>query len=364
MMQVKFPLNAESFGTAERMIAETDGMAASTFLYPTGVAALRIRNRVGEIVCLPFQGQQIADASFHGRRLTMRSMFGDPPQASHYLGNSGGFFVHCGATAMGNPSRDDTHPLHGELPNLPYQSATLLIGEDERGPWMGLSGTGRYTIAFTHNYEARPLLKLHAGDGRIEAELEIRNLKHTPMELMYLAHVNFRPHDGARILDTVPDDAAHIRIRRKVPQGLFTLTESFTKMLAEMVEKPALHRDLVPGRAVDPEIVMGLSFTPDADGCGHAMQLLPDGTADFISHPLAELPSGVRWMTRNADQDALGLFLPGTAEADGYLAEKAKGNVRIIPPRESWRCAMSFGALTADEAAALKSRIEAVRQTA
>ena len=72
------------------------------------------------------------------------------------------------------------------------------MGEDERGPWMGLTGLARYTIAFTHNYEIRPLLKLHAGDGRIEAEVAIRNLKHTPMELMYLAHVNFRPHDGAQ----------------------------------------------------------------------------------------------------------------------------------------------------------------------
>jgi hypothetical protein len=262
---------------------------------------------------------------------------------------------------MGNPAADDTHPLHGELPNLPYATAFLAMGEDARGPWMGVTGIGRYTIAFTHNYEARPLVKLHADDGRIDAELEIRNLKHTPMELMYLAHVNFRPHDGAKIIDTVPDDAEHIRIRRKVPQGLFKPTEGFTAMLAQMLETPALHRDLVAGRAVDPEIVMGLSFQPDEDGWGHAMQLLPDGSSDFISHRLAELPHGVRWMTRNADQDALGLFLPGTAEADGYTAEKAKGNVRIIPPQGSFHCALSFGALTADETAALKSWIERAR---
>ncbi len=361
-MQITLPLNDQQFGPAEAVIAETDGLVASAFRYGTGVAALRIRNRVGEIVCLPFQGQQIADATFHGRRLTMRSMFGEPPKATHYLGNSGGFLVHCGATAMGNPSAEDNHPLHGELPNLPYQSASLLIGEDERGPWMGMTGVGRYTIAFTHNYEVRPVLKLHADSGRIDAEIEFRNLKHSAMELMYLAHVNFRPHDGAKILDTVPDDAAHIRIRRRVPQGLFTLTESFTKMLEEMVEKPWLHRDLVPGRAIDPEIVMGLSFTGDAEGWGHSMQLLPDGTADFVSHRLDGLPSGVRWMTRNADQDALGLFLPGTAEADGYLAEKAKGNVRIIPPQGSYRCAMRFGALTANEAQALKTHIEGVRR--
>ena len=101
-------LNAVNFGPGETVIAEGDGLAASAFRYASGVAALRIRNRVGEIVALPFQGQQIADATFHGRRLTMRSMFDEPVPASTYLGNSGGFLVHCGATAMGNPAPEDT----------------------------------------------------------------------------------------------------------------------------------------------------------------------------------------------------------------------------------------------------------------
>ncbi len=357
---ISINLNAVNFGPGEQLIAEADGLTASAFRYASGIAAIRIRNRVGEIICLPFQGQQIHDAAFYGRRLTMRSMFADPMVASTYLGNSGGFLVHCGATAMGNPAAADTHPLHGELPNLPYQSATLVIGEDARGRWMGLAGVGRHTIAFTHNYEARPLLKLHADDGRIDAEMEIRNLKHTSMELMYLAHVNFRPHDGARLIDTVPDDGKNIRIRTELPQGLFKQADSHKAMLAAMLENPALHRDLVPGRAVDPEIVMGLSFKADDQGWGHAMQLLPDGTADYISHRPSELPGGVRWMTRNADQDALGLFLPGTAEADGYTAEKSKGNVMVIEPQASFHCSLSFGALTVAEALALQKRVTGV----
>ena len=133
-------LNAVNFGPGETIIATASGLTASAFRYASGVAALRISNRVGEIVCLPFQGQQIHDATFHGRRLTMRSMFADPVPASTYLGNSGGFLVHCGATAMGNPAVEDTHPLHGELPNLTYQSASLLVGEDERGALDGTDG--------------------------------------------------------------------------------------------------------------------------------------------------------------------------------------------------------------------------------
>ena len=357
---IRINLNAVSFGSGEIVVAEQDGLTASVFRYASGAAALRIRNRAGEIICLPFQGQQIADATFYGRRLTMRSMFADPVPASDYLGFSGGFLVHCGATAMGNPSAEDNHPLHGELPNLSYATASLVLGEDDSGTWMGVTGVGRYTIAFTHNYEIRPLVKLHADDGRIDAEVEIRNLKHTPMELMYLAHVNFRPHDGAKLIDTVPDDNEHIRIRTKLPQGLFKPTESHKAMLMALAANPALHRDVAPAGGVDPEIVMGLSFRADHQGWAHAMQLLTDGTADYISFRPTELPRGVRWMTRNADQDGLGLFLPGTAEADGYIAEKAKGNVPVIPPQAPFRCSLSFGALTADEAREMKLRIDAV----
>lgn len=361
MLKASIALDGIAFGPAETRLAEAGGLSASVFRYPTGVAALRLRNAVGEIICLPYQGQQIADAVFHGRRLTMRSMFGDPPLSAHYLGNSGGFLIHCGATAMGNPSPADTHPLHGELPNLPYQTASLLIGEDAGGPWMGMSGIGRYTVAFTHNYEARPFLGLRASDARIDAAMEIRNLKRTPMELMYLAHANFRPHDGAHLIDTVADAAAGIRLRTTLPQGLFVASAAHAELLAALAADPGAHRHLVPGRAIDPEIVMGLAMRADAEGWAHAMQLLPDGSADVISHRPAELPRGVRWITRNADQDALGLFLPGTAEADGYLAEKAKGNIVVLPPGGSFRCALKLGALTADEAPAMRQTIERAR---
>ena len=362
--RARFHLNAAMFNAGETVIAESAGLTASAFRYASGVAALRLRNTVGEIIALPFQGQQIADATFHGRRLTMRSMFGEPVQATSYLGNSGGFLIHCGATAMGNPALEDSHPLHGELPNLPYASAALVTGEDARGAWMGLTGLGRYTIAFTHNYEICPLLKLHADDGWIEADVAIKNLKHTPMELMYLAHINFRPHDGARILDTVPDDSGHIRIRSTLPAGLFKPSEIHKAMLEAMLSNPALHRELVPGRAVDPEIVMGLSHRADQDGWAHSMQLLADGSGDFVSHRPGELPGGVRWMTRNADQDALGLFLPGTAEADGYTTEKAKGNVLTLAPQKTFRCSLAFGALTPSEADALGHRIAQVMKPA
>ena len=68
----------EQFGDAERVLVSLPTMSASTFRFDTGVLGIRIRNEIGWISLLPFQGQQIWDAEFHGRRLTMGSMFPEP----------------------------------------------------------------------------------------------------------------------------------------------------------------------------------------------------------------------------------------------------------------------------------------------
>ena len=64
---------------------------------------------------------------------------------------------------MGVPAAGDTHPLHGELPNAPYQSAYIVLGEDAGGAYIGLGGRYQHTVAFSTNYAAEPLVKLYAG---------------------------------------------------------------------------------------------------------------------------------------------------------------------------------------------------------
>src|SRR5262249_45909588 len=94
----------------------------------------------------------------------------------------------------------------------------------------------------------------------------------------------------------------------------------------------------------------------------HSLQLHPDGAADFVSHRPDQLDHGLRWIARNIDQDALGLLLPATAEADGYTAEKAKGNLRLLPPQGEFRCDLEFGALQPAEAEQMRRHIEQVMQ--
>src|SRR4029077_2950091 len=179
------------------------------------------------------------------------------------------------------------------------------------------AGSYRHTVAFTHNYEARPTVQLGAKSPRIFVELSIRNMKRTPMELMYLAHINFRPVDGATIVDTVPNDPAHIRLRTTLPQ-VFAPNEQHHRLVEAIGADIASHRLISPGRAIEPELVMALDCRADAHGWAHAAQILPDGAADLGSHRPEELNHAIRWMTRSGDQEALGILLPATAEADGY----------------------------------------------
>jgi hypothetical protein len=71
-----------------------------------------------------------------------------------------------------------------------------------------------------------------------------------------------------------------------------------------------------------------------------------------VSYRPSEFAHSLRWISRSADQEALGLLLPSTAEPDGYLAERAKGNLLIVNPKAEARFVFECGAL--DEAATME----------
>jgi len=242
------------FTATERPFLQVGELSASLFRYPSGVPALRLSNDRGELVMLPFQGQQIWSAQFDGRNITMQSMFDQPRPTLNYLETYGGFMLHCGATAMGVPMGADTHPLHGELPNAPFQHAWLVSGVDERGEYIGLAGEYRHTIAFNHNYNAMPLVKLYAGEARCTISLTVTNLKRTPMEFMYLAHVNFRPIDNGRLVYSAHATPEHVRIRQSIPDHV-SVGPGYREFLQELAQHPEIHHLLKPGLAFDPEVV-------------------------------------------------------------------------------------------------------------
>ena len=243
-MTTTFFLQDEMFRYKERTLVEANRVTASAFRFASGVAALRLRNDLGEVVLLPYQGQQVWSAAFRGRNITMRSMFDQPRPTRNYLETYGGFNLHCGFTSMGVPAAGDTHPLHGELPNAPYDEAWIVVGSDERGDYVGLGGRYRHTVAFSYNYVAEPMVKLYANSSVFAIEMAITNLKRTPMDYMYMAHVNFRPVDNGRLVYSAVATPAHVRVRSSIPSHVRP-GPGFREFLDSLAKKP----DARPGRA-------------------------------------------------------------------------------------------------------------------
>lgn len=361
MTETTLHLHPGMFGEKERTLIESGPFSAAAFRYESGVCGLRLGNGAGELVMLPFQGQQIWSASFGGRNLTMKSMFDQPQPTRTYLETYGAFLIHCGFLSMGvpDPAAGDTHPLHGELPNAPYAAAQLVLGQDGQGEYMGLGGRYRHTVAFTADYVAEPLVKLHAGSSRFTAAIRVTNLKRTPMHYMYMAHANFRPVDHGRLVCSAPSDADHVRVRTKIPSHVVP-TPEYLAFLAALQADPAQHEVLKPGLAFDPEMVFYLDYAADGDGWAHTMQIHPDGSADYMAHRPSQLDHGVRWICRTPDQDALGMVLPATAEPEGLAAEKAKGNLKSLTGGATFVADLEMGLLNATEAQAMARHIAGV----
>jgi hypothetical protein len=334
------------FTDRERPLVECGPLSASAFRYDSGVCALRVANELSQLILLPFQGQQIWSAQFGGRDLTMRSMFSQPRLTQAYLETYGAFLVHCGATAMGVPTVEDSHPLHGELPNAPYDRAWLVTGEDARGPYLGMSGEYEHVVAFNHHYIARPEVRLYAGATRFLVSITIHNLKRSPMELMYLAHVNFRPVDNGRLVYTAHCTPDHVRVRKSIPSHLRP-PAGYAEFLSELTEHPERHNILAPGMAFDPEVVFFIEYLADVSGC----TLDKSPTIRRLHRPPARPVEPRRGDPAHRGPDA-GIVLPGGG-AGGLPCWKAKGNIRTLGAGQSVRFDMkpALGHRSAVEAA-------------
>jgi hypothetical protein len=332
-------------------------MKATTFTYSTGVQGLRIENPRGHIVVLPYQGQQVWDAVFHGRRLTMATIFPEPVRSPLLLDSYGAFLYHCGARRMGTPAPEDDHPLHGELPAAAYSTACLLFGEDEGGRYLGVSGTYQYARAFGDKYRATPTVKLYEDRTVLEVSMDVENLTHHPMDLMYLCHVNFHPAENGQIIQAANWDQKDMAVRSSIPSHV-TPTPKYLAFLAALNKDPGVTRVLRPEDQYDPEVVFYIrNLRADAQGWTHMMQKHTDGSADYISYDVKVLDHTVRWILQHPDQKVAGIALPSTCDPEGYTAEKKKGNVRTLPGLGSAHFAVRAGYLEPAKARGMESLI-------
>lgn len=340
---------------APTRIADSEHFRIETFRFRTGVAAASIANSRGRIVVLPFDGQQIWDARFDGRRLTMASMIDEPRPNVGYLETYGAFLLHCGGSA--SDDRLESRPLHGELPHARYQAAWVETGSDDNGPWVRVGGAYTHTVAFGDSYSARPSVRMRADSALLEIDMEVENHRNVPMELKYMAHLNFVPVDHGELIYSAPCDPQNVVVQQAIPRHT-TPPPGYREFLLKLARHPEVHNVFTPGLLYDPQVVLFLNYVADGDGWARTMQMHPDGTADVVRHKPAALAEGVRWISRTPDQDCLGMILPATA---GYSVESATESVPELAPGATWIASYQSGVLTPPEAELESSLIAAMR---
>ena len=358
-MQGRINLFSEQFSEKEKVVFTKGEFSVSTFVYSTGVKAVRLSNGKGYIVLLPFMGQMIWDAEFMGRSLVMKSIYDEPEICYDTYGESYGcFLMHCGLTAMGNPTPEDTHLPHGELPVAHYDVAYLVSGNDEKGAYIGIGGTYSHKRCFELYYEFSPLVKLYAGKTEIEAEVRFTNLKDLPMEYFYLCHINHLPVDGAKLQYTA--DRKKIITHHEVPENYPKQYADATNAYLKALDKDITLMDDIGGKgqSYHPEIVFTCFYSADENGDAYTMQVNPDGTATYVCHRPSELPYGVRWISRTREEDALGMVLPATAQHMGYLYCKANGQEKCLQTDESVVYHIRTGLLDKPSADAMQDKIK------
>lgn len=349
------------FGSLTKRLVDFGELTVDSFLYASGVEALEIRNSQGGVIVLPYHGQQIWRCGFHGRELTMRSLFDEPTGSRNYLENYGGFLLHCGATAMGVPSAEDSHPLHGELPNAPYHSAEIIAGERDGTPYISLSGGYEHRVAFNVHYMAEPTITLTSESSLIDVKMEIKNLRGETMPLMYMMHINHKPEDDAKLIYSAPKTPDAVRVHNSVPGHMRSeRIEDLKAFMDRLESQPDLHHTLSPDLPLDPEVVFSIEYEADDDGWAHTLMKFTDGMASYVSHRPDELPVGIRWLSRKADEEAAGIVLPATAEHKGFSAELEKGNMKYLAAGESRKFHVKTGLLTEELVDTIISRIETI----
>ena len=215
---------------------KASSFSAKVFTYSTGVEAVTIKNSKGYVTLLPFMGQMIWDMEFLGHNLVMKSIYDEPEVCKDNYGESyGSFLMHCGLTAMGNPTEKDNHTPHGELPIAKYKKAYVVCDKDEKGKYISVTGLYEHKRAFTHNYAFTPEVRLYEDASTIEVIVNIKNNKDLPLEYFYLCHINYRPIDGAKLLYTAKSEniVAHAEVPEDYIEPTAQKTRDYIKMLNE-----------------------------------------------------------------------------------------------------------------------------------
>ncbi len=325
----RWMLDRPMFAETERELLSSSLYAVSVFRYPSGVEAVRIKAGRGEFVWLPYLGQQIWEWNVDGASQKFEGFVKEPSYGKNFLQNYGGFLVHCGMTAMGNPGANDTHPHHGELPVAGFDAAWIELLWEDGGEELSLGGSLHWHVPFVAEYNCVPSVRVSSDGLSLHAEILLENPTAKVMDYMYLAHINF-PFAGAKkILSTAVFDPDHVAVRGEPIPGLSANPE-----LIKRIDQTADY---------DPELVAVVNDKDRAGKSAGSVVVYSDGTSNWVRQDTSVLDHHVVWITHTTDRGACGFHLPSTAGPTGFENEKVQGNIKHLPARSRVRLSYACG---------------------
>ena len=348
------------FDEKERPFLKANGIDVSVFRFDTGVEAVRLTNKRGWLIVLPYLGQMLWDATFDGVRLGMGHDYPAPRPAKEISGVGGCLSYHAGLLRNGSPSPEDDHPLHGEFPCADLQTAGLEVGADEEGEFVRVTGEYEHLWGFGTHYVAHPSLTVRPDSTLIDIGMAVQNRSGAPMDLMYNCHANFAFVENGHIIQPAPFTPETVTVRTVVPCHV-AATPAYRALVETLSRQPGIMEFLDPTLSYDPEQVFFLSgLRCDADGLTHVMLRRPEDDGFAVSFSLKEFPHPARWLLRSPDAQAAGFALPATCRPEGYTAERRAGRVLSLAPGSHAAFHVRLGYLDRPAAEAFEARIRAL----
>ena len=349
------------FGDRPIELIRDGDFSATAFRYETGVCGLRIQNQHCNMVVLPYMGQQIWFAEFHGKNLTQRSIFDQPLSTTKFGDNYGGLLLHCGLTNINCAEEGENYPLHGELPFADYQETYTGIGRDQKGKYLVVGGTFVYRNSQEYHYAYSPEIRLYDDASVVEMHIDIHNKRKSNLDYMFLCHINWLAIDCSRIVYSAKKDKEHIQADPIEMNGDSPLEVSYREYGKKLLEDPTL-ADVLDSKAqcFDPELCINIQYESDENHWAHAMQVMPDGDACYVGFRTTELPYALRWLCRTGDEDGIGIALPTTGTNRSTAYQKTHGLYNTLAPDAHESIRFNFGYLDKKETKEMERHIESI----
>ncbi|GAF38885.1 hypothetical protein FC83_GL001545 [Agrilactobacillus composti DSM 18527 = JCM 14202] len=333
----KIHLNHNMFSKDTFNLYEDDAFEVTTFVYPSGIEALNIKNSKGYLTVLPFYGLIIWDAVFDNISLKMKDMFSQPLPGTGIADTYGCFQFSSGLLANGTPAPEDNYQLHGEFPCSHMDHANLIIGNET----ITVQSDFEYVKGFGYHYLAEPSVTMYKDSGLFDIEQKVTNLSnYQPMPLQYMCHMNYAYIDNSVISSNVPDEA--FQLRQTVP-GHVHPTVEWQKYNDELKASGKLINKLDDAAHYDPEIVFFSSDLAKYTDNAEFRMNIGNGKNFLTKFVTAQFPIATRWILYNPDQQVGAFVLPGTSRPEGYTAAEKAGTLIWLKSHETRQFKVTTG---------------------